>query len=299
MDSSTANINLPISLRCVRFGDLAGDAFRVIISEISEYPELFVDFRKLFEPVFADTRCLTFYRVDIKDAHDDAIDEVLKQIYDQSEAQSLPVVRTRQDVNALLMDAKEFFINLVVQFPGSERAIQSSQSPVGESGHRQTKVQEVEAPNSLDRGGPQPTISVEEKPASWICVSGPLDIYGRALKYPPTQCEPFNDVFNAVCDRKPAVIHGPYRSGKTTLLRALGETLGKQGIRTVFLTMRRVVEPDKTDAEDEVDRFYEYFSKKIFGTHPCRRRISRAGWKSIMAQAQRIIVANDQDAYAS
>ena len=27
--------------------------------------------------------------------------------------------------------------------------------------------------------------------------------------------------------------------------------------------MRRVVEPDKTNAEDEIDFFYEYFSKKI------------------------------------
>jgi ATPase domain predominantly from Archaea len=105
----------------------------------------------------------------------------------------------------------------------------------------------------------------EKKPARWICVSGPLDIDDRALKYPPTQREPFSDVFDAVRDRKPAVIHGPYHSGKTTLLRALEKKLRNADIKTVFLTMRRVVEPNVTDTENEVDRFYEYFSHGVFG----------------------------------
>jgi hypothetical protein len=94
--------------------------------------------------------------------------------------------------------------------------------------------QKVKAPNLFDREAPQPIVSADEKPARWICVSGPLDIDGRALKFPPTQRDPFSDVFNTVCDRKPAVIHGPYHSGKTTLLRALEETLGKEDIRSIF-----------------------------------------------------------------
>ncbi|KAL1963751.1 hypothetical protein VTN77DRAFT_7817 [Rasamsonia byssochlamydoides] len=236
----------PVMLRCVRLGDPVNRLFKIIVQEA---PDVVSDISELVTLKLGGNCTapdISLYRVRIERGSSHSMDQSLSQVYTKIQNRSTLEIATFEEMYDVFEDASNWFVHLVVH----------TRLESNISGKRPAEPLEYVLQTQK-----RAKLAPMHRKAHYLKVSGPFIPGDGYVKYPPDQRYPFDVMINHLQRKTPVILHGPYHSGKSSILWQIEWELLSQGIEMFWLWGDGIAPSLKRRPEESL--FYEHVSWRL------------------------------------
>ncbi|KAL1984423.1 hypothetical protein VTN96DRAFT_9117 [Rasamsonia emersonii] len=254
-----------VTIQCLLRGDQLDDALCVEVTKttiFSSKTSVTDTLNKLSGSKTFSPNNITLYCANVLD--DKGKDKALVELYRRIDAGTLPVVSSPRDICGLLDNAstEEYFIHIIVGRRRAEKRKAPSDELPAET-LTVTKFSKSIGELVANAANCIYTIFGKSAPDELeIKPYGPIRPGDFVLQVPPINRNYFPDILQkALRIQMPAIIHGPYQSGKTSLLYAMKQYLKAKRYTVLWVNLDYAIGKLSEFTEE---RFYEKVSFRMF-----------------------------------